>query len=147
MVSTQVFTLRNLWIRKNFVDSLKLICYVARNSKIQKERKAMAAKKGTKKSRGARKGAGKGTKKSASKSKYRGGAKKSKKAAKKSAKQATKKAAKKSTKKRAAKKSAAVAPPSSTAAQSDVPDNVMSGGPTGEDGASTESEAVAEEAS
>ena len=65
----------------------------------------MAAKKGSKKSRGARKGGGKAAKKSASKSKSRGGAKKStKKAAKKSTKKGGKKAAKKGTKKAAAKK-------------------------------------------
>jgi hypothetical protein len=77
-------------------DSIKLFCYVARNSKHNKGANSMAAKKGSKKSRGARKGGGKAAKKGASKSKSRGGAKKS-----------TKKAAKKSTKKGGSKKAAA----------------------------------------
>jgi hypothetical protein len=87
-------------------DSIKLFCYVARNSKHNKGANSMAAKKGSKKSRGARKGGGKAAKKGASKSKSRGGAKKStKKAAKKSTKKGSKKAAaKKGTKKAATKR-------------------------------------------
>jgi hypothetical protein len=90
---------------ENIVDSIELFCYVAPNSKPTKERTQMAAKKGSKKSRGARKGGGKAGKKGGSKSRSRGGAKKStKKAAKKSTKKGGKKAAKKGTKK-AAKRS------------------------------------------
>jgi hypothetical protein len=73
--------------------------------KTNKGANAMAAKKGSKKSRGARKGGGKAAKKGASKSKSRGGTKKStKKAAKKSTKKGGKKAAKKGTKKAATKR-------------------------------------------
>ena len=75
--------------------------------KTNKGANSMAAKKGSKKSRGARKGGGKAAKKGASKSKSRGGAKKStKKAAKKSTKKGggTKKAAKKGGTKKAGKK-------------------------------------------
>ena len=67
-----------------------------------------------------------------------------KKAGKKSTKQATKKGgAKKGTKKRARKSSATLAPPPPDVAESDVPDNMMSG--SGDEGAGTESEAVASE--
>src|SRR6185503_9801935 len=66
----------------------------------------MAAKKGTKKSRGARKGGGKGTKKSASKKSRKGAKKSTKKAAKKS----TKKGGGKGTKKRAGKTSSTASP-------------------------------------
>ena len=85
---------------ENIVDMIKLFCYVEPNSKTHKGANHMPARKGTKKSRGARKGGGKGTKKSAAK-KGRGGAKKStkKSSSKKGRAGGTKKAAKKSTKK------------------------------------------------
>jgi len=105
-VSTQFCLIFDYKRSKNIVDSLKLFCYGDATLRPTKGANEMAARKGTKKSRGARKGGKKGTKKrSAAKSSARGGAKKSaKKAAKKSTKKAgARKAAKKTTKKAAKK--------------------------------------------